>query len=60
MFRPRGANVAAVTRNDKETTLELNSQADTSVLGNGSLVVANFNEPVNVKVYDPALGTKTY
>ena len=52
--------MAAVTRNDKETTLELNSQADTSVLGNGSLVVANFNEPVNVKVYDPALGTKTY
>ena len=47
-------------RNDKETTLELESRTDTSVLGNGALVVADFNEPVNVKGYDPALGTNTY
>ena len=31
MFRPHFANVAAVTPNDKETTLELDSHADTSV-----------------------------
>ena len=60
MFRPCVANVAAVARDDKETTLELDSHADTFVLGNGYLVVADFNEPVHVQGYDPALGTNTY
>ena len=36
------------------------SHADTSVLGGGALIVADFNEPVNVQGYDPSLGTKTY
>ena len=52
--------MASVVRNDKETTLELYSHADTSVLGVGALAVAEFNEPVNVQGYDPSLGTKTY
>ena len=52
--------MASVGHNDKETTLELDSHADTSVLGSGALVVADFNEPVNVQGYDPSLGTKTY
>ena len=52
--------MASVGHNDKETTLELDSHADTSVLGGGALVVADFNEPVNVQGYDPSLGTKTY
>ena len=52
--------MALVGHNDKETTLELDSHADTSVLGSGALVVADFNEPVNVQGYDPSLGTKTY
>ena len=60
MFIPRVSNVAAEARNDKETTLELDSHADTSVLGRGYLVIANFNEPVNVQGYDPALGSNTY
>ena len=60
MFRPRVAQVASVVRNDKETTLELDSHADTSVLGGGALVIADFNEPVNIQGYDPSLGTKTY
>ena len=60
MFKPRVANVAVVAHNYKETTLELDSHADTSILGNGSLVVADFNEPVNVQGYNPALGTNTY
>ena len=59
MFRPRVSQVASVVRNDKETTLELYSYADTSVLGGGALVVAEFNEPVNVQGYDPSIGTKT-
>ena len=60
MFRPRVAQVALVVNTDKETKLELDSHADTSVLGGGALVVADFNEPVNVQGYDPLLGTKTY
>ena len=60
MFRPRVSNVAAVTCNDKEITLELHYNADTSVLGNVALVVADFDEPVNVQGHDPVLGTKTY
>ena len=55
MFRPRVAQVASVVRNDKETTLELYSHADTSVLGGGDLEVAEFDEPVNVQGYDPSL-----
>ena len=49
--------MASVVRNDKETTLELDSHADTYVLGGGALVVADFNEPVNVQGYEPSLGT---
>ena len=60
MFRPRAAQVASVVHNNKGTTLELDSHADTYVLGGGALVVADFNEPVNVQGYDPSLGTKTY
>ena len=60
MFRPRVENLDVVSHNDKETTLELYSHANTSVLGNGALVVADFNEPVNVKGYNPVLGTKNY
>ena len=60
MFRPRVSQVASVVHNNKETTLELDSYADTSALGGGALVVADFNEPVNVQGYYPSLGTKTY
>ena len=60
MFRPRAAQVASVVHNNKETTLELDSHANTSVLGGRALVVSDFTEPVNVQGYDPSLGTKTY
>ena len=60
MFRPRAAQVALVVHYNKETTLELDSRSDTSVLGGGALVVSGFNEPFNVQGYDPSLGTKTY
>ena len=60
MFRPRNANVVLVACNDKETTLGLDYHADTSVLGIWAFVIADFNEPVNVQVYDPSLGSKTY
>ena len=60
MFRPRVAKVALRVHNDKETTSELDFHADTSVLGGGALIVADFSKPVNVQGYDPSLATKTY
>ena len=53
MFRPRVAQVASVVYHDKETALELDSHADKSVLGGGTLVVSDFNEPSNVQGYNP-------
>ncbi len=43
-----------------ETTLELDSQADTCVLGRDALIPLDYNRPVIVEGYDPSLGTKTY
>ncbi len=43
-----------------ETTLELDSHADTCVLGHDALVLLDYIRPVIVKSYDPSLGTKTY
>ena len=60
MFWTRSSQVASVVHNNQETTLELDSHADTYVLGGGSLVVADFNEPFNVQGYNPSLVTKTY
>ena len=60
MFWPLVSQVASVVHNNKETTLELDYHADTSVIGGGALIVADFNEPVNVQEYDPSLGTNTY
>jgi hypothetical protein len=43
-----------------ETTLELDSHADTSVLGHGALITLDYNRPVSVVGYDESLGSKTY
>jgi hypothetical protein len=43
-----------------EITLELNSHADTCVLGPDALILLDYDRPVIVKGYDPSLGTKTY
>jgi hypothetical protein len=43
-----------------ETTLELDSHADTCVLGCDALILLDYNRPVIVEGYDPSLGTKTY
>ena len=43
------------------TTLELDSHADTCVLGQDCLIILDYDQPVQEVVgYDPALGTKTY
>jgi hypothetical protein len=43
-----------------ETTLELDSNPDTCVLGHDALILLDYNRPVIVEGYDPSLGTKTY
>jgi hypothetical protein len=43
-----------------ETTLELDSHADTCVLGCDALILLDYDRPVIAKGYDPSLGTKTY
>ena len=43
-----------------ETTLGLDSHADTCVLGRDALIILDYQRPVNVVGYDESLGTKTY
>jgi hypothetical protein len=43
-----------------ETTLELDSHADTCVLGSDALIILDYQRPVHVVGYDESLGTKTY
>jgi hypothetical protein len=43
-----------------ETTLELDSHADTCVLGHDALIILDYNRPISVVGYDVSLGSKTY
>jgi hypothetical protein len=43
-----------------ENTLELDSHADTCVLGRDALILLDYDKPDIVKGYDPSLITKTY
>jgi hypothetical protein len=43
-----------------ETTLELDSHADTCVLGCGALIILDYDRPVSVVGYDESLVCKTY
>jgi hypothetical protein len=43
-----------------ETTLELDSHADTCVLGHDALIILDYDQPVSVVGYDKSLGSKTY
>ena len=52
--------IAGVDSNLVETTLESDSHADTTVLGRGCLKLFDYECPVNVQGYDPALGTKQF
>ena len=45
---------------DYDTTLELDSHADTCVLGHDALIILDYQQPVTVVGYDESLGTKTY
>ncbi len=43
-----------------ETTLELDSHANTCVLGHDALIILDYNRPVSIEGYDESLGSKTY
>ncbi len=43
-----------------ETILELDSHANTCVLGCSALIILDYNRPVSVVCYDESLGSKTY
>jgi hypothetical protein len=43
-----------------KTTLELDSHANTCVLGHDALIILDYNRPVSVVGYDESLGSKTY
>jgi hypothetical protein len=56
-------NVRTHNPNDSvtaETTLELDSHADTCVVGNGALIINDFDRPVDVLGYDKSLGSTRY
>jgi len=58
----RTVNDVSYTIHDQtyEATLELDSHADTCVLGRDALIILDYQRPVNVVGYDESLGTKTY
>ena len=41
------------SNNALETSLELDSHADTTVLGAGALIIQSYDQPVKVVGYDP-------
>ena len=49
--------VNAVLTDDGEQRTDLESHADTCVIGQHALIVHDFNRPVNVTGYDPSKGT---
>ena len=64
MIRLMTRKLTNVTSNDYnvqgEMTLELDSYADTCVLGCDALIISNYDRPVEVEGYDRALGKKQY
>jgi len=51
---------AASLKSNIDSTLELDSHADTCVFGSHALIFMDYNRPVNVYGYDPTKGTETY
>ena len=49
-----------MTSNKKETSLELDSHADTCCVGKESLIIYDYDCPVTVSGYDPQLGSRDF
>ena len=52
--------VTKLDESNYETTLELDSHADTCVLGKYAYIFQDYNRPVYVEAYDPRLGSAEY
>ena len=52
--------LSTLTSNNKETSLELDSHADTCCVGKEALVIYDYDLPVTVSGYDPQLGSRYF
>ena len=52
--------VSSMSSNTRETSLELDSHADTCCIGRHAYVFQDFDKPVTVFGYDPQLGSKEF
>ena len=52
--------VDTLVPSDGQTTLELDSHADTCVVGKDVLLISDFDRPVDVRGYDHSLGSQRY
>ena len=48
--------VSLLSSNNSEAQLELDSHADTTALGRDTLIIMDYNRPIMVQGFDPALG----
>jgi hypothetical protein len=48
------------SNNALETSLELDSHADMTVLGAGALIIQSYDQPVEVVGHDPQQGSQTF
>ena len=55
-----GIRLSSLACNANETSLELDSHADTCVIGEKALIIADYCRPVTVHAYDKELGERTY
>jgi hypothetical protein len=53
-------DVGYILKKNYETTLELDSHANTCVLGHDALIIYDYQQPVSIVGYDESLGSKTY
>ena len=52
--------ITSMTSTVRESSYKLDSHDDTCIFGRGTLIVYDFNRPVNVQGYDPSLGLYGY
>ena len=57
-IRPR--RLSTLTSNNKYTSLEIDSHANTCCVGKEALVIYDYDRPVTVSVYDPQLGSRDF
>ena len=56
----RPIRLITLTSKTRETSLELDSHADTCCVGEDALVIYDYDRPVTVSGYDPELGSRDF